>query len=94
MIENEGMITIAFLGEEEVGKTSFIRKYFHRAEPKPEYIPTIAVEASYASFECADGSSIRIKYWDTAGDPKYKNIICFHLKEAEIVVLMYDKTDP
>lgn len=43
------MITIAFLGEQDVGKTTLIRKYFHQVQTL-EYNPTIAVEASYSTF--------------------------------------------
>ena len=73
------MITVAFLGEQAVGKTSIIHKYFTHSTVG-NHIPTIAVETSYSSYECIDGTAIRIKYWDTAGDPKYKNMVCFHLR--------------
>mgnify|MGYP002079449492 CR=1 FL=1 len=44
------MITCGFIGEQDVGKTSLINKFFRHAEITA-YNPTIAVEISYACFQ-------------------------------------------
>lgn len=43
------MITIAFIGEQEVGKTSIIQKYFNQ-QNLSKYTSTIAVETSYSTY--------------------------------------------
>lgn len=86
------MIICGFIGEREVGKTTLVSKYFRHQEIT-QYNPTIAVEVSYSSYVSDEGTVLRVKCWDTSGENKYKNMVCYHLKEAQIIVLMFDLTN-
>ena len=66
MLETDEMIICGLLGSQEVGKTAFINKYLKSVEVEA-YHPTVAVEFSYGSYECEEGTRIRIKCWDTSG---------------------------
>ena len=35
---------------------------------------------------------VRVKCWDTSGENKYKNMVCYHLKGADVVVIVFDLT--
>ena len=48
---------------------------------------------NYGVYESEEGTKVRIKVWDTAGENKYKEVVCYHLKKIDVVVLMYDVTD-
>ena len=73
------MIICGFIGEREVGKTTLVSKYFRHQEVA-QYNPTIAVEVSYSSYVSDEGTVLRVKCWDTSGENKYKNMVCYHLK--------------
>ena len=36
---------------------------------------------------------MRIKVWDTSGEKKYEGMVCYHLKGADIVLILYDISD-
>lgn len=68
------MITVGIVGEAEVGKTSFINKFIKQINNflLNVYNPTIAVQMSYGVYESEEGTKIRVKVWDAAGENKYK----------------------
>ena len=51
------------------------------------------MEFTYGPYECEEGTKIRIKCWDTSGEGKYKGMVCYHLKEADIVIILDDSSD-
>ena len=82
---------VVFLGENYVGKTflinSFINGYFRDTSyttGSPSYITkTIKYGNKNYSFDI----------WDTSGYVRYRSITKFLLKDANIIVLVYDTTE-
>ena len=70
---------LGFLGETGVGKTHIIHRYLVNSLPE-KMTSTIAVEFATGFYQMEDGTKLKLKIWDTSGQDKYKQIVCYHLK--------------
>ena len=95
MDENEEVngenIKVTLLGNTGVGKTCIIKMF---TEGKFEVAgPTAGASYSQKYLEI-DNKNITLDLWDTAGQEKYRSLGRRLYKDAYIVVLVYDITDP
>ena len=75
-----------------MGKTSFFNRYFSEESPS-NYIPTIGVDFKLKKLNIGS-KQIKLQIWDTAGQEKYRSICNIYYKAADIIVLMFDMTNP
>lgn len=40
-----------------------------------------------------DCEEVSLRIWDTSGQEKYKPIVSYHLRECQVIILMFDLTD-
>ncbi|XP_047141662.1 ras and EF-hand domain-containing protein isoform X1 [Hydra vulgaris] len=82
---------IIFIGDSNVGKTSFIRRVCFgkfrasREETRVSDFSTICVNS--------EGKNITLNLWDTLGQERFNSIPPSYFRRSDIVVLMYDVTE-
>lgn len=80
-------LNIMVIGDEEVGKTTILERYFHR-KFNSERKKTIGVE--YFSKTHRDSNSnisYNIKFWDTAGQERFHSITKNYFKRAQGMII-------
>ena len=77
------------LGETSVGKTNLLLRYTN--DEFTSHTPTIGLDFSSKAVY-VDGKSVKIQFWDTAGQEKYRAMAKNYYKMANGVILVYDIT--
>ena len=74
------VIKIVLMGNTSVGKTNLIQKYTrgYAVENQP---PTIGMDFLSKELEL-NGRKLKVQYWDTAGQEKYRSITHTYFKVA------------
>ncbi|NHI94693.1 MAG: GTP-binding protein [Candidatus Lokiarchaeota archaeon] len=85
-------LKLVVLGENRVGKTSFIKQFAFKEFDK-EYKPTLGAEITKMKLRFKN-DIIDLIIWDIAGQIAYKNLSKTFLQDADLVILMYDITRP
>ena len=85
-------IKAGIIGDPQVGKTHFLYAYLYGSLENKPILPTVALEF-HERIVKVDDREVALKVWDTSGCELYRKIIPFHLKECDIIILMYDITD-
>ena len=90
--EGSGMIKckITLIGESTVGKTSIIKQYISNIFNR-DILSTIGGEREYKSI-VIKGKKVRLVFWDTAGQEKFRSLSRIFLNKSNIVVFVYDIT--
>jgi Ras-related protein Rab-6A len=78
---------IIFLGSNGVGKTSIIRRILD-LEIDTEYKPTIGVR--FHNLEITSGNNLYLQLWDVSGNISYHELYPSFLKDAAVVVIVFD----
>ena len=90
-MEEEYKLKLFLLGNSSVGKTSFIVKYVKNIF-NDELKSTIGIDYFEKDNELPNGKKAKIKFYDTAGQEKFRSIAYNLIKSAEGIILMYDIT--
>ena len=81
-----------FSGDYAVGKTSIIRTYRY-GEFNERSTATIGAEFSVMTIN--DGSDqYRLNFWDTAGQERYRAVMPLYYRNADVVVVVVDCSEP
>ncbi len=88
--ENLLKCKITLIGESSVGKTSFIKQYISETFLQEEK-STIGGEREYKIIE-VNGEKIRLCFWDTAGQEKFRSLSRIFINKSNIVIFVYDIT--
>ena len=81
---------IIFLGDQSVGKSSILNR-FYQDKFEPDYQATIGLDFHSKNTEI-NGESIRLLLYDTAGQEKFKSLIPMYIRDANIILVVYDIT--
>ena len=81
---------IIFLGDQYVGKSSILNR-FYQDKFEPDYQATIGLDFHSKNTEI-NGESIRLLLYDTAGQEKFKSLIPIYIRDANIILVVYDIT--
>ena len=84
---------VVFGGDSGVGKTSIIRKYVENEFSQFSSTPTVNVNFSSKEITVND-STVKLQFWDTAGQEAYRSISVSYFRNAKGIVLVYDVTNP
>ena len=85
------VLKIILLGDSNVGKTSFIRKYMKLNVPE-KHNSTIGT-AMFTKHIEYNNTSIDLRIWDTAGQERYASLTTLYYRSSNIVIIMYDVTN-
>lgn len=86
------LIKIITVGDSGVGKTNLLARYAKRAFNEHSN-PTIGIDFVPKTMTVRD-LSIKVQFWDTAGQEKYRSMTTIFYKNTDGVVLVYDITRP
>ena len=84
---------VVLLGESNVGKEQYI---FRLKESKYGSNPEILITSSNfikKTLKFKDGKSISLGIFDTAGKEEYRSLANIYIKDARVVILVYDITN-
>ena len=79
---------IIFLGDQYVGKSSILNR-FYQDRFEPDYQATIGLDFHSKNVEIK-GSTIRLLLYDTAGQERFKSLIPMYIRDANIIIVVYD----
>ena len=84
------IIKLVLVGESSVGKTNLLLRYTEN-KYDPTQRPTIGMDFLSKDL-LIDQRHIKVQFWDTAGQEKYKSIANSYFKMSNGVILVYDVT--
>ena len=90
MTEDIPHYKIIFLGDQCVGKSSILNR-FYQDKFEPDYQATIGLDFHSKNTEI-NGTSVRLLLYDTAGQEKFKSLIPMYIRDANIIIVVYDIT--
>ena len=82
---------IIFLGDQYVGKSSILNR-FYQDKFEEDYQATIGLDFHSKNVEIK-GSTVRLLLYDTAGQEKFKSLIPMYIRDANIIIVVYDITN-
>lgn len=80
-------LSIVLMGDSGVGKTQWLRRYLD-LPVHPE--PTIGLDHMLKDISLPSKSLVRVKFWDTGGEPKHQQIVTSVLPQVIAAIIMYD----
>lgn len=90
MTEDIQKYKIIFLGDQGVGKSSILNR-FAQDKFEPDYQATIGLDF-HSKNATINGASVRLLLYDTAGQEKFKALIPMYIRDANIIIVVYDVT--
>ena len=85
-------IKIVFLGDSSVGKTS-ICNVIAGSEFQESVISTIGADKFQKKVQLKNGKEIKVSFWDTAGEERFKSVGLSVVKNAQGIVFVFDLND-
>jgi GTPase SAR1 family protein len=85
MSSNKRLVTV---GDAHIGKSSLLHRLTYDSMPPSHSSSTVG-----AAFFSKDLSGMRLNMWDTAGQERFRSIIPLYLRDADVVLLVYDLSD-
>ena len=84
------IIKLVLLGDSSVGKTNLLLRY---AKNEFEESTKATIGMDFISLEIKiENKEVRVQFWDTAGQEKYKAITRTYYRIAHGIVMVYDIT--
>ena len=80
------------LGDSGVGKTNFIFRFIDD-KFSLTYFSTYGIDTKFKTVTLKNGTKIKFKIFDTAGQERFKSISQNFIKKANGILLMYDISD-
>jgi len=79
---------LIFLGDQYVGKSSILNR-FYQDKFEPDYQATIGLDF-HSKNVSINGNTVRLLLYDTAGQEKFKSLIPMYIRDANIIIVVYD----
>uniref|UniRef100_A0A2C9JQT7 Uncharacterized protein n=1 Tax=Biomphalaria glabrata TaxID=6526 RepID=A0A2C9JQT7_BIOGL len=86
------LFKVLIIGPENVGKTSFLRRYVDDCFSE-SYISTIGVDFSISTLQSADDQKIKLQIWDTAGQERFRTVTDSYFRGAHGFLVLYNVLD-
>ena len=81
-----------FLGDQATGKSSILNRYLDDVFQE-EYQATVGLDFQSKNITI-DDTDVRLLLYDTAGQEKFRALIPMYIRDAHIILLVYDVTRP
>lgn len=89
-MEEQFSIKTIFLGDQGVGKTSILNRFANNTF-MPSYSATIGLDFVSKYIEICN-RNVKLVLYDTAGQEKFKSLIPMYIRDAKVIILVYDVT--
>ena len=83
------LFKVVTIGDSGSGKTSLIHRFVHGA-PLEDQRSTLGVEFSAKNLVKEDGKTLRVQFWDTAGNDRYAALTSSYFRGAVAACVVYD----
>ena len=93
MNEKEILFKVLIVGDAEVGKTSFVRRYVRSAYEK-NYKPTLGVDFALKVIPWSETQTVRLQLWDIAGQERFTSMTRVYYRRASACLILFDVTQP
>ena len=91
MINDDSLkFKIIFLGDQGVGKSSIMNR-FVQDRFENNYQATIGLDF-HSKNVIIDKQDVRLLLYDTAGQEKFKSLIPMYIRDANVILIVYDIT--
>jgi Ras-related protein Rab-6A len=90
-MEDVAKYKIIFLGDQGVGKSSILNR-FAQDKFEANYQATIGLDFHSKNVTIGD-ISVRLLLYDTAGQEKFRTLIPMYIRDANIIIVVYDITN-
>src|SRR4051812_18975294 len=90
-MEEVAKFKIIFLGDQGVGKSSILNR-FAQDKFEQNYQATIGLDF-HSKNVAINNTSVRLLLYDTAGQEKFKSLIPMYIRDANIIIVVYDITN-
>ena len=85
-------LKIIIIGDSGVGKSNFLFRFIHGQFSKI-YYPTIGIDyKSKIVVLPKSKKTIKLQFWDTAGEERYRSLNKLYFQRVQGIILMYDIT--
>lgn len=93
VVEDESdILKIILLGDAAVGKSKLMERYLHGAFEAGQPRSTHALSLFRKSVTLADGTKVKVDFWDTAGQEHFTSIHPSYYYQAHACILLFDIT--
>ena len=86
------LIKLLLIGDSGVGKSCLLLRYSDDSFTS-SFITTIGIDFKIKSILIGD-SKVKLQIWDTAGQERYRSICNIYYKGADVIVLIFDLSNP
>ena len=83
---------IIIVGDMAVGKTSILKRFDKRKFTR-HYVNTIGVDFILTQYISEQGSEVKVKLWDTAGQDRFRNLTYSFYRQADGIIVSFDLTN-
>ena len=90
-MEDVAKCKIIFLGDQGVGKSSILNR-FTQDKFEANYQATMGLDFHSKNVTIGD-ISVRLLLYDTAGQEKFRTLIPMYIRDANIIIVVYDITN-
>ena len=91
MINSENKFKVIFLGNSGVGKSSIISR-FCNDKFDPSFQSTVGLDFHKKEIPY-EKTTLKLLFYDTAGQEKFRSLIPMYVRDANIMVIVYDITN-
>lgn len=81
---------VIFIGDQGVGKSSIMNRFI-QDKFDPSYQATIGLDF-HSKIVIIDKQEVRLQLYDTAGHEKFKTLIPMYIRDANVIIIVYDIT--
>ncbi|CAN9499371.1 unnamed protein product [Ophioblennius macclurei] len=92
LISQQRVFKVVFLGNSDVGKSSFIHHYC-KGQFNSELSPTVGLDFQMKILTLGS-TTITLQLWDTAGQERFRSITEQYYRKADGILAMYDINNP
>ena len=85
-------IKLILIGDSKVGKTSFLEQFINNKFNNNQ-LSTIGFNVLSKICKLSDGTKVRITFFDTSGQERYKSLPASYFRNIQGILLMYDITE-
>ena len=84
-------VKCCIVGDYGVGKTSLVYSWLN--QPLDGIQSTLGIDF-FSKMVCIGQQRVRVSLWDTAGAERFRSLMYSYLRDAQVIFVVYDRTNP